>query len=209
MSDNHNAESPSRTPRRRSFEEAQNSTETQQEVASPPPFAQGASSFCMPSSERNRYSNKESVKVNAGLAYGSRHEHDEDEDCAALYLWTGKPAVDIDFSQLIAPITPPEPKPTSEALANRLLTPPPHAFVHGVLSMQWVIGLVGKEHIEFRAKDERYVLAQASHLRESGTSLGLPALYMEWLRGDDAEVSASELGVNLTPAFFKDINEYW
>jgi hypothetical protein len=117
--------------------------------------------------------------------------------------------VDIDFSQLVVPIVAPEAKPTSETLANRLLHPPSHAFVHGVLSMQWVIGVVGQEHIEFRANDERYVLARASYLRDKGTSLGLPALYMEWLCGDDDEVSAAEQGVNLTPDFFDDINDYW
>jgi hypothetical protein len=197
MSDNHNADRPLRTPRQASFEEANNSAETQQEVVSPPPpFSNDALSFPMPNPDRNQYSNKESTKVNAGLAYGNWHEDDEEEDCAAVYLCIGKPAVDIDFSQLDVPIVAPEVKPTSEALASRLLHPP-------------VIGVVGQEHIEFRANNERYVLAQASHLREKGMSLGLPALYMEWLCGDDDEVSAAEQGVNLTPDFFDDINEYW
>jgi hypothetical protein len=98
---------------------------------------------------------------------------------------TNKPAVDVDFGQLIAPIVAPEPLASAEALVHKLIHPPSHAFVYGVLSMQWVIGVIGQQHITFRNNDERYVLASDSKLREKGTALGMPVLYMEWLCGAD------------------------
>jgi hypothetical protein len=207
MSDSQDAERSSRSPRRVSFEAAKSSTDKQPDVASSPQlFACNAMNCSMPSQERIRYSNKESVKVNAGLGYGSWQDRDQEEDYAAGLLHTNMPAVDIDFSELIAPIISPEPMPTSEALTDRLLHPPPHAFVHGTLSIQWVVGVVSHKHFVFRSSDERYVLAKSSDLRKRGPSLGLPALYMEWLCGDDDEISATEQSVALTPRFFIDIN---
>jgi hypothetical protein len=201
MSGSQDAERPSRSPRRTSFEEAKRSPRELQKVASSPqPFAHNALLLGMPGPERIRYSNKESAKVNAGLGYGGWHSHDQEVGL----LYANKLVVDIDFSQLIAPVIRPEAKTTTETLACRLLHPPPHAFVHGILSMQWVIGAVGQKHIEFHDSDERYVLAKSSNLRKKGTVLGLPALYMEWLCGDNPELSANDQGVHLTPSFFND-----
>jgi hypothetical protein len=205
MSGSQDAEHPSRSPRRVSFEGANSSTEKRPDVASSPqPLAHNALPYSMPNPDRIRYSNKESAKVNAGLGYGAWH-NEQKEDSAADLLHTNKPAVDIDFSQLIAPILLPEHRPTSEVLARRLLYPPPYAFVHGTLSIQWVIGVVGRKHIQFRKNDERYVLAKSSDLRKRGAALGLPALYMEWLCGDDSEISAAEQNVALTPSFFDNL----
>ena len=156
----------------------------------------------MPSQDRNWYSNKESGKVNAGLGFRGIESGDEQLDEAKSTSSTNAPAVNINFSQLIAPTVAPEPKPSTEDLARQLLHPPPHAFVHGVLSIQWLIGAVGQEHIKFRESDERYVLAANSQLRDRGARLGIPALYMEWLCGDNHEESAAEQSINLTPEFF-------
>jgi hypothetical protein len=207
MSDSQDAERSSRSPRRVSFEAAESSTEKRPDAASSPQlFAYNAMPCGMPNQERICYSNKESIKVNAGLGHGGWQDRDQGENCAAGSLQTNMTAVDIDFSQLIVPIVLPEPKPTSEALAGRLLHPPPHAFVYGTLSIQWVVGVVGHRHIVFRNSDERYVISKSSDLRNKGTALGLPALYMEWLCGDDDEISATEQSVALTPQFFNDIN---
>jgi hypothetical protein len=207
MSSSQDAERSSRSPRRASFEAAKPYTDKRPDVASSTQlFPYDAIPYSMPSQDRIRYSHKESVKVNAGLEYGAWEDHDQVDDCAAGFLYTNKPAVDIDFSQLVAHIIQPEPTPTSEALADRLLHPPSHAFVHGTLSIQWVAGVVGHKHIVFRNSDERYVLAKSSDLRSKGTDLGLPALYMEWLCGDDDELSATEQSLALTPRFFSDIN---
>jgi hypothetical protein len=179
-----------------------------------PSFANHVLSFSMPDPERLQYSNKESCKVNAGIFYGGKddsgREANDTVDSTNLFS-TNLPAVGIDFSQIIIPIVAPEPKPSSAVLVHRLLKPPPHAFVHGILSIQWVIGVVGQQHIKFRDSDERYVLAVDSDLRKQGFSLGIPALYMEWLCGDDEETSATEQGLHLTVAFFQDINyeEEW
>jgi hypothetical protein len=140
----------------------------------------------MPCRDRNRYSNKESVKVNTGLHVLS--------DGFQPHL----PAIDMTLSLLSIS---PEPEPTTEQLIQRLLEPPSHAFPHGTLSIQWVFGLVGMRHFVFRDEDERYVLAAYSELRQRGRDLGLPAVYLEWLCGVDGG-TASEQSVCLTPGFF-------
>lgn len=159
----------------------------------------------MPIFERLQYSNKESVKVNSGLCYGTWYNPDSISTAETGFFNTNKPAVDMNFSQLTAPIVAPAPPPSAQALVYKLLHPPPHAFVHGVLSMQWVIGVIGQQHITFRNNDERYVLASDSELRKKGTAFGISALYMEWLCGDDEDVSATEQGLHLTPEYLDEV----
>jgi hypothetical protein len=97
-------------------------------------------------------------------------------------------------------------EPTIEQLVQQLLEPPSHAFPHGTLSIQWVLGLVGMRHFVFRDKDERYVLVAHSELRQRGRDLGLPAIYLEWLCGVDGG-TAAEQSVCLTPGFFMEITK--
>jgi hypothetical protein len=200
MPGSHDSERRSASPQSVPFNGKQTPKLDLQTVA-PPAFTNNELSFSMPSPERLQYSNKESVKVNAGLWYGGQ----EGSDSTSLLL-SNVPAVDFDFSQIIVPIVAPAAKPTTAVLVDRLLHPPPHAFVHGVLSIQWVIGVLGQQHIKFRHSDERYVLAVNSNLREEGVSLGMPALYIEWLCGDDEETSATEQALHLTAEFFENIN---
>jgi hypothetical protein len=206
MSDSDDAQQPSQSPRRIAFQDAQGRAGNPQHSAlSPRSFEHHDLSCSMPSPERIRYSNKESARVNVGLDYSCGCH--QDLEFEGVRPWcANKPAVDIDFSKLVIPVVRPEPKPNTAALVEHLLSPPPHAFVYRTLSIQWVIGAVGQEHMEFREDDERYVLAQDSGLRDSGAALGLPALYMEWLCGDDNSTSATEQGVHLTPEYFKEVN---
>jgi hypothetical protein len=166
-----------------------------------PGFAHPVSSFSMPSQERIQYSNKESVKVNAGINTDAWTTHVQSA------FSTNMPVVHNDFSQLIIPVVHAESKPSTEALVRRLLNPPPHAFVHGTISIHWVIGAVDRGYITFRNSDERYVLAQNLALRKHGIALGMPALYMEWLCGDDENTSATELGIHLTPEYFNKVED--
>lgn len=155
----------------------------------------------MPSFERNQYTNKEGTKVNAGIIKndpGSRYNF-------KLATKPKIPTVDIDFSQLAVPIVKPEAPPSASQLVERLLHPPPYAFVHGTLSIQWTIGVIGTQHFNFRVSDERHILGDTAELRLKGTTMGLPAVYLEWLCGDDESDSATEQGVCLTPRFFSDI----
>ncbi|EAT88581.1 hypothetical protein HBI56_042990 [Parastagonospora nodorum] len=188
------------------FEVVPVSNKSQGSVPLSQAFDHHDSSFSMPDPDRICYSNKESAKVNIGLDCVSWYDQDLEFAHADGPFSTNKPAVDVDFSQLICPIVAPESKPSVEALVSRLLNPPPHAFVYRTLSIQWVIGAMGQRHVEFRESDERYVLAQNSELRRMGTALGMPALYMEWLCGDDEDISATDQGVHLTPDYFEEVN---
>ncbi|KAF1358146.1 hypothetical protein EJ07DRAFT_66528, partial [Lizonia empirigonia] len=161
----------------------------------------------IPSLERNQYSNKQSARVNAGLGYGVSHSETEAgvkataEQCT---LSGNTSAVDMDFSQLNAAFQLPLPtSPTVEHLVRTLLHPQPHAFPHGVLSMQWVIGALGQTHFRFRESDERYILAPDSIVRTEGMHLGLPPAYLEWLCGNEEGSSPTEQGMLLTPDFFE------
>jgi hypothetical protein len=108
------------------------------------------------------------------------------------------------LSSFAVPIQPPPKRTiTTEGIVARLLTPPPHAFVHGVLNLNWTISVAGIKHFTYRDDTERYVLKPDSELRLHGKELGLPAVYYEWLCGDNPERSASEDGVMLTPRFFE------
>ncbi|KAF2854479.1 hypothetical protein T440DRAFT_387951 [Plenodomus tracheiphilus IPT5] len=167
----------------------------------------------MPTPERNQYSNKESAKVNAGFDMGAREQDAQEQydpwNVASAFA-SGGPAVDIDFSQFVIPTVAPEAPPTAEQLVRRLLNPPPHAFLHGALSMQCAIGTGGRlRHFIFRNIDERYILKEDSEVRIRGAQLGLPALYLEWLCGNDESVTAAEHGIYLTPEFFSGLQRDW
>lgn len=159
-----------------------------------------------PDTERNQYSNKETLKVNAGLefcqaktiAIGEENPHVPVYEVAETCL---------DFSGLINSIIISQPKPSVERLAYCLLHPPSHAFIYGVLSFRWVFGVLGMDHIQFRSEDERYMLSETSELRSRGAELGLPAAYCEWLSGDDEMLSATEQSMALTPKFFEQIHK--
>lgn len=166
------------------------------------PFARHDSSFSMPSVELLQSFNKGSVKVNKGLRFGGCGNFARQSEATDALFASGKPAVYIDFGQLIAPIVAPESKPGTDVLVQRLLHPPAHAFVHGIVSIQWAMGAVGKQHFRLRASDERYVLTPESDLRKRGIELGIPVMYIEWLNGDDEMLSATEQGMHLTRAFF-------
>lgn len=150
--------------------------------------------------ERNMYSNKESAKVNSGLYFGQSTFADPPS-----IFQVSAPATELEISPLMSSPLAPKLEPTNDQLVRRLLSPPPHAFLHGMLSIQWVIGAVGMHEFKFRDSDERYVLTEGSKLRIYGKAFGLPAAYLEWLCGDDEEVMASDQGLCLIPGFFEGI----
>jgi hypothetical protein len=196
MSGSHNAERPSRSPRRASY----NVTLPDVYVTAQPCsieighslVSRSINQTTMPSPERNQYSNKEATKVNAGIGFGGAETA---ETVQQGPFSTNVPAVDIDFSKLVILIVARESRPSTEKLVSSMLQPPRHAFVYGTLSMQWVMGAVGHQSFDFREADERYVLVADSDLRKRGAELGLPAIYVD--------TTASDLGVYLTPEFFK------
>jgi len=138
-----------------------------------------------PDPEFNEYDNRQSVKIIAGLDFGGpTRNHDEEEitDATATnpHMTKNASTVDVDTGNLDVPATTAPPTaPTTEDLVRVLLRPPPHALLHGVLSLQWVLGAIGKSHFDFRASDERYVLRPKFELRLAGKRLGLPEVYLE------------------------------
>lgn len=146
------------------------------------------------------YSNKESAKVNSGLCLlrSTFADPPNVSQVSAMVMETG---LSLPMDSSVAS----EAKPTNAELARRLLRPPPHAFLYGTLSIQWVIGVVGMDGFELRDSDERYILAQCSELRTQGKALGLPAAYLEWLCGNDEEVTSSDQVLCLTPEFFQEL----
>lgn len=116
----------------------------------------------------------------------------------AKILLSGQP---IDLNSLPELGSPP----TIERLVDLLTHPQPHAFVHGVLSIHWARAVLydSRDAMVFREADERYILATESKLRKLGKEHGMPEVYMEWLCGDNSEVSAAELELHLTPDFFE------
>lgn len=163
-----------------------------------------------PDPEMNEYGNIQTTKVIAGLDFGVSNKcHDEAEMIGAIVTTSPineqTPVVDIDFSILGLPNTMALPTvPTMGELFRILLRPPAHAFLHGVLSIQWVIGAIGQSHFDFRESDERYVLRPGSEIRLQGRSLGLPEVYLEWLCGDEEESSPTEQSMLLTENFFDE-----
>ncbi|KAL5122028.1 hypothetical protein ACEQ8H_000244 [Pleosporales sp. CAS-2024a] len=213
MSDRHNAGSPSPPQQHHAALDTAPVTgiHVRDETTSSQSTVSHDLSFSMPDPARLRYSNRESSRVNAGLRcdHGDGYDYDEDVDLyepAGPFRCNKIAVVNIDFSQLDGLVITPEREPCVQVLVGRLLDPPVHAFLYGVLSMQWVIGAVGPQHIQFRESDERYVLAQDSELRIKGRALGLPVLYMEWLCGDYQGISAAEQGIHLTRKYFDEIN---
>jgi hypothetical protein len=171
----------------------------------------------MPSPEQNQYSNKQSTKVNAGLCFGAGADQSNTETSTTSEVVISNsyaPTMDIDFSQLVVPIqlsSKSSAAPPVEQLVRILVHPPQHAFLHGVLSIQWVIGATGQSHFHFRYSDERYILAPGSSVRTEGTRLGLPPVYMEWLCGEEEESSPTEQGMLLTRKFFEGLRKegFW
>jgi DhnA family fructose-bisphosphate aldolase class Ia len=149
-----------------------------------------------PGPKRNQYSNKEFARVNSGFECIGEFLN------AAYKEGTGTLAVDVDFSQSVVPPLQLARPLITEALVHRLLHPPRYAFLHRTLSLHWIIDAVGYKNIVFSKADERFVLVQGSEPRKRGKELGVPAVYMEWLRGDDATVSACDLVMCLTPELF-------
>ena len=208
MSGSHDAERPSRSPYRASHKCKMGTEESWHILVCgslPSHTIRSALIVGMPLIERNQYSNKESGKVNAGLEFGGSAIKGGAREESASTLVTNTSAVNIDFSQLNVPVVLPEQRLSIEELVQRLLHPPPHAFIYGILSIQWVRGAVDGDQFDFRESDERYVLSQDSELRKHGGELGMPAVYIEWLCGDSEEVSSTEQSVYLTPELFDEI----
>lgn len=204
MTGHHDADRPSSSSRRTSSsDENKINDETPiNSISSSTPDHLSSSNMVtgMPSLERNQYSNKESCKVNGDLDFSGTCEDGDDN------VWASDvPVIDIDFSQFIVPIVAPESAPTAEQLVCRLMRPPRHAFAHGILSMQWIIGALGMQHFDFRSSDERYVLTKTSVVRTQGAAMGIPAVYLEWLCGDDENTTAADQGVYLTHDFFEEL----
>lgn len=147
----------------------------------------------IPDPEHNGYFNRQTVMVNGGLMFSGTTES------GAGYT------SNIDFSRFNAPdqvsLMTPTPPSTAD-LVQTLLHPPAHAFCHGYLSLQWVIGALGHRHFVFRETDERYVLRHDSSVRKDREDLGLPMALMEWLCGCDEHSSPTEQGMLLTKESF-------
>jgi hypothetical protein len=155
----------------------------------------------MPCAEPFHRFNRLSVRFN-GLSQTGATKTGGREVASAFA--SNEPPTDIDFSAL----GPPPPfvlrdGRSIEQLVRTLLDPPPQAFVHGVVSINWVLGVVGCAHFRYRETDGRFVITETSSLRVRGRELGLPAAYYGWLCGDDVNVSAAEEGMLLTAEFFQ------
>jgi hypothetical protein len=162
----------------------------------------------MPTPERNEYSNKQSAKVNAGLDFVTATGIEFDASAKDSLFQSMASVANIDFRQAVVPnqvVLHLRAAPSVQQLVYMLLRPPPHAFVHGVLSTQWVMGILGQTHFVFRNSDERHILVPDSSVRREGTRLGFPPVYMEWLCGDDEESSPTEQAMLLTPKYFEEL----
>jgi hypothetical protein len=167
--------------------------------------------YSMSMPDRTQHFNKQSCKVNAGLTFGGATYDGEETVSPAAFLNALPEAVaNFDFSVFVVPRSTPKPRISAQLaqaqaadIVKRLLNPPAHAFVHGVLSLNWVISVAGSENFECRPRDGRFVLKRTSVLRSRGRELGLPAAYAEWLCGDEEGGSASEQGLLLTREFFE------
>ena len=151
-------------------------------------------------SSRVHYLNRESGQVNSGLSAqpnGMNRSH---------AFASPSPVADVDLSPFIisSSLVPLPMIPTIEDIVAQLLKPPTHAFVHGVISISWVISVASFTHLECRHADGRFVLRHDSELRTKGRELGIPAAFLEWMCGDDEESSPTEQGMMLTQEFFKN-----
>jgi hypothetical protein len=177
----------------------------------------------MSSCERSQRFNRESVKVNIGLplytaAPVGREGTTTDIENTTNAWFPNKPPTAIEFNLFTVPVTTPPTYPpvkprtlrrtlnvspsisVSQEAIERLRRPPSHAFVHGVLSINWVLAAVGREHFVVRRIDGRLVLRKRSGLRFG--EWGLKGALVEWLKGDEG-VSAAEEGLVLTSEFFE------
>lgn len=108
-----------------------------------------------PDPEFNEYGNKQSAKINAGLDFGGPTKNDDEEgmtDATAPNpnMTKNTPVMSVDISTLDVPTAASPPTaPLVEDLVCVLIRPPPHAFFHGVLSIQWVIGATGRSQFDF------------------------------------------------------------
>ncbi|KAI8936086.1 hypothetical protein NX059_007585 [Plenodomus lindquistii] len=212
MSGHHGAGHPSPSSRRSSQESCDYQRDVSSRIIGSEPSSISSATVeenDVPSFECNQYFNKESAKVNAGFDMGAQSQDqlkEFDPFNVAHAFASGAPVVNIDFSQFVLPIVAPGPPPTAAQLVCHLLNPPPHAFLHGVLSLQWAIGAGNRlRHFRFRNSDERYILKEDSDIRIHGAALGLPTLYLEWLCGNDESVSAAEQCMYFTPQYFEDL----
>jgi hypothetical protein len=160
--------------------------------------------------ERNHTFNKASAKVNSGLSLGLGASYDGDTAFSPFAMNT--PILGIDFSAFQVPVQtlPVLPKrkaatsnTTVEVIIRRLLAPPPHAFVHGVLSLNWVIATAGAAEFKNREGDGRFVLSRTSLLNAKGREMGLPGMLWEWMCGGDGDVVQEDMGMGLTREFFE------
>ncbi|ORY11403.1 hypothetical protein BCR34DRAFT_601354 [Clohesyomyces aquaticus] len=135
--------------------------------------------------------NFQSLQVNNAINFGA-------STCPTITL-------NSDISSFIPPHQSPQtPKHRlPKVIVRHLLTPPPHAFLNGVLAINWVVGAAGSSHFEFRDADERIVLTQSSVIRQHGAALGLPRALLGWLCGNDPEFTSTEESMILTPDFFE------
>lgn len=176
-----------------------------------PPSDPTATDENTPDAEFSEYANRQSVKINAGLDLCRPTEIDSgdgtiESPVAHQHLANGTLVVDVNFSALEVPAGPYLPAhPATNHLVHILLSPPSHAFLHGVLSIQWVIGALGQHHFKFQTSNERYVLRPDSEMRTQGSRLGLPGAYFEWLCGDEEEASLTEQSMLLTQEYFEGI----
>ncbi|KAH7401757.1 hypothetical protein DE146DRAFT_631055 [Phaeosphaeria sp. MPI-PUGE-AT-0046c] len=180
MTRDHNAEHSSRSPRHDTFSDAaETHVQALGSASQHPPLACRVPSFSMPSVGFLQSLNKGSVKFNSGFRYSSCDNLFLQDKTTVGLLPANKPTVVLDFGQLFAPVVTSEFKPSTGDLVQLLAHPPAHAFVYGTLSIQWVLGAVGKQHFRFRVSDERYVLTPEADLRKRGAALGLP-VYCTW-----------------------------
>jgi hypothetical protein len=160
----------------------------------------------MPDPEHSTYFNKQPGEVNSGLSlldvtHGRRHRSKGADDITLF--------AEIDFGQFIVPAqlsaTAPASPPT-EKLVQSLLHPPAHAFLHGVLSFQWIVGMLGYYRFVLRESDERYILSAESAVPTEGLQLGLPNVLLEWLCGTMEHSSPTEQAMLFTQEFFKALS---
>ncbi|KAH6612770.1 hypothetical protein C7974DRAFT_406316 [Boeremia exigua] len=160
-----------------------------------------------PCFEHSEYFNKQSTKVNTGLHLDGTFNDGGDvaKHCRDEHLPNkNAPVINVDFGHFSVPsrsspvvLTPP----STKELVCALVHPPAYAFLHGVLSIQWVIGCL----FVFRVCDERLVLTAESSVRTEGRCLGMPGVYLEWLCGDHEESSPTEQSMLLTKKYFESL----
>lgn len=160
----------------------------------------------MPDPELSTYFNKQSGKVNSGLSFldaaHDRRPRSKSGKDDTLFTEADFRRFDVTHISATAPANPP-----TEQLVQSLLHPPAHAFLHGVLSFQWVVGTLGYCHFVLRESDERYILSTESAVRTEGLHFGLPNVLLEWLCGTIEHSSPTEQAMLFTLDFFKSLSD--